>query len=49
MAIKKTELDNAVERAAKLIQAELDTLPVDVAKKKVKELQDIATSYRHRG
>jgi hypothetical protein len=47
MAKKKTELDKAVERAAKLIQAQLDTLPVEVAKKKVKELQEIAAkAYR---
>jgi len=47
MAKKKTELDKAVERAAKLIQAQLDTLPVEIAKKKVKELQEIAAkAYR---
>jgi hypothetical protein len=45
MAKKKTELDKAVDRAAKLIQAQLDTLQVDVAKKKVKELQEIAAKY----
>jgi hypothetical protein len=47
MAKKKTELDKAVDRAAKLIQAQLDTLPVEVAKKKVQELQAIAAkAYR---
>jgi hypothetical protein len=47
MAKKKTELDKAVDRAAKLIQAQLDRLPVEVAKKKVKELQEIAAkAYR---
>jgi hypothetical protein len=47
MAKKKTELDKAVDRAAKLIQAQLDTLPVEVAQKKVKELQEIAAkAYR---
>lgn len=47
MAKKKSQLDQAVDRAAKLIQAQLDTLPLAVAKKKVKELQEIAAkSYR---
>jgi len=47
MAKQKTELEKAVDHAAKLIQAQLNTLPVDVAKKKVKELQEIATrAYR---
>jgi hypothetical protein len=48
MAKKKTGLEKAVEGAAKLIQAQLDTLPVEVAKKKVKELQDVAASHRHK-
>ena len=47
MAKIKTELDKAVDRAAKLIQAQLDNLPVEVARKKVRELQEIAAkAYR---
>jgi hypothetical protein len=47
MAKKKTELDKAVDRAAKLIQAQLDTLPAEVAREKVKELEAIAAkAYR---
>jgi hypothetical protein len=37
MAKKKTEFDKAVERAAKIVQAELDTLPSEVAKEKRKD------------
>jgi hypothetical protein len=48
MAKKKTELERVADRAAKIIQAQLDTLPVDVAKKKVKELEQIAAkAYRN--
>jgi hypothetical protein len=47
MAKKKSELDKAVDRAAKLIQGQLDALPIEVANKKVKELQEIAAkAYR---
>jgi hypothetical protein len=47
MAKKKSELDKAVDRSVELIQAQLDTLPVDVAKKKLKELEEIAAkAYR---
>jgi hypothetical protein len=48
MAKKKTELDRVVDRAAKIIQAQLDTLTADAAKKKVKELELIASkAYRN--
>lgn len=47
MARKKTQLDKAAERAADLILAQLDTLPVEVAKKKMKDLRQMAAkAYR---
>jgi len=47
MAKKKTELDKAVDRSVELIQAQLASLPVEVAKKKLKELEQIAArAYR---
>jgi len=47
MAKKKTELDKAVDRAAKLIQSQVDTLPTEAAKKKLRELEAIAAkAYR---
>jgi hypothetical protein len=49
MAKSKTERDKAIDRAAELIQAQLDTLPVAIAKKKVKELQALAASLLSRG
>ena len=49
MAKKKTELDKAVDRAARLIRAQLDTLPLAVATKKLNELHDIAACRLFRG
>lgn len=47
MAKKKTNADKALDRAAKLIQAQLETLPSAAAVRKVKELQQMATkAYR---
>ena len=37
---EKAELDTAVDRDAKFIRAQLDTLPVAVAKTKLKELHE---------
>jgi len=42
MAKKKIEFDKAVERAARIIQEQLETLPVEVAKEKRKELHAMA-------
>jgi hypothetical protein len=44
---KRTELDKAVERTARIIQDQLDTLPPEVAKRKVRELRQMAAKvYR---
>ena len=42
MAKKKTELDKAVERAAKIILDQLSTLPPEIAKSKRLELERMA-------
>jgi hypothetical protein len=42
MAKKKTEFDKAVERAAKIILDQLNTLPPQVAKQKRRELEQMA-------
>jgi len=42
MAKKKTELDKAARKLATIILAQLDTLPLDVAKAKRKEFHRIA-------
>jgi hypothetical protein len=42
MAKKQTATEKALDRAAELIQAQLDTLAPGVAARKVKELQQIA-------
>jgi hypothetical protein len=40
----KSRFDKAVEKAAKIIQAQLDTLPADLAKSKRQELSRLALS-----
>ena len=42
MAKKKTELDKVLDQAAKLIQAQLDTLSPEIAERKAKELHQMA-------
>lgn len=42
MAEKKTEFEKAVERAAKLILDQLNTLPPQVIKQKRRELEQMA-------
>ena len=47
MAKKKTQSDKALDRAAELVQAQLDTLPSEVAARKVNELRQMAAkAYR---
>ncbi len=47
MAKKKTQSDKALDRAAELLQAQLDKLPPEVAARKVKELRQMAAkAYR---
>jgi len=47
MAKKKSESAKALDRAAKLIQTQLNTLPSEVAAQKVKELAEMAAkAYR---
>ena len=41
MATKRSKIDKAVESVAKIIQAQLDTLPPSVAKAKRKELHQL--------
>ena len=48
MAKKKSELDKAVDRSVESIQAQLDTLPIEVAKRKLKELEVIAAKVYRR-
>ncbi|MGA8872643.1 MAG: hypothetical protein WA434_06115 [Candidatus Acidiferrales bacterium] len=47
MAKKKTELDKAVERAAKIILDQLSTLPPETAKQKRLELEQMAVKASH--
>ena len=42
MPKKRTELDRVVDRAATIIQAQLEKLPVELAEKKLRELQQMA-------
>jgi len=44
---QKSKLDRAVEKAAKIIQAQLDTLPAELAKAKRRELSRMAITASH--
>jgi hypothetical protein len=44
---KKSKLDRALERAAEIISAHLETLPAKQAKAMRKELHDLAVKSSH--